>query len=164
MSNLSKQQEEFLSKLTPWAMRCSNETQIKAQEYRSLWRAYGVSSILFVVEVIDKSNWGSHPLAREEFKSRPANNLTLMKSNEFWDGRKVRFDGEDYKMFDSWEDFCNHYSDQMVFPRKYLEILMEKDYSRQIELFCHLTPEDEYAIVRYKQILSDLGIPFTLTR
>jgi hypothetical protein len=152
---LTKRQLDFIDRLTPWAWIIEQWSAEKAWEFRSLPKAPGYSSILFAVQVIDASNWGTHPLAQEEYKGRPANNITLMEVNEWWDGKKVSFQGKEYKLFSSWEDFCIHFSDTVVFDKKYQSIITEKDFLNQIKL---LTKDDSEYYNRLIELLKLLGI------
>ena len=153
MSKLTKKQQDFLSKVTAWGWFIENQTAVKAAEFKSM-QSYGLKTTAFILYVIVKSKWGEHPLAQESFKSKDANNLTLMRSNEWWTGRKAKFDGQEYKLFDSWEEFCIHFSDYIVFSGLYKDLLAETDALTQVKL---LTREDSSCYNEVIKLLTLLG-------
>lgn len=152
---LSEKERTFLEALIPWSWMVENQTAYKALVYRNFAGAYGLSSILFTCMVLRETNWGSHPLAQEQFKGKDSCNLLLQKPNEFWEGRVVKYDGEDYKLFDSYEDFCIAYTDHVVFSELYDYVILEKDYLKQLEI---LTRDDSRAYNEIIKILSLLGL------
>lgn len=156
---LTAKQSSFLDKVIPFAWHVESQSAAKAYEYRNLWKANGFSAVLFAVVVIDATDWGNHPLSREEYKGRTANNLTLLPANNWWDGKKISYEGTEYKLFSSWEDFCIHFSDLVVFDKKYKDLLMERSYLNQIKLYSDLTPEPSVCYARLIQLLKVLGIP-----
>ena len=156
---LTAKQSLFLDRLSPWALEVDYLSQLKAYEYRSL-RSYGFSAILFAAVVIEATDWGTHPLSREEYRGKLANNLTLLPSNSWWDGKKILYKDKEYKLFSSWEEFCIHFSDLVVFDKKYKDILLERSYLKQIKLYSLLTDEPKLMYTKLVNILDQLGIPY----
>lgn len=153
--NLTPKQQEFLSALTSLSWHVEDLTRRKAIEYKGMTEAVGFSSILFICEVIIASEWGNHPLAQETYKGKSSNNLLLIRPVALWDGPRARFEGEDYCMYLSWDEFAVEFSDHIVFSGIYNDLLKEKDFRKQIEMFCLTSDTSSDSI---EEVLNLLGI------
>ena len=152
---MDKKQREFTTRLTPWSWFIQGQTAIKAKEFRGMVDAVGLQSVSFILYVVYQSNWGEHPVSRETFQSKDANNLTLLPSNEWWNGRVGKYEGQEYKLFDSWEEFCVHFSDYIVFSNEFAPLLDNPDIYTQLKV---LTREDSRAYNEIIRLLPLLGI------
>lgn len=104
-----------------------------------------ISSSLILAELLEKSNFGEHPLAQEKDpgSNKPANNLTLMpfdrKNKSCWKGKHITYKGKDYKSFSDWDEFCLTFSDQISFHEygdKFLfENLLTMGYNSLIDYY-----------------------------
>lgn len=152
---LTDKESAFLDSVIPWSWYIQDQTAMKALVFKNFAGAYGLNSIVFLCMVLRASNWGNHPLSAEQFKGKDACNLLLLEKNQYWEGKTVKFDGKDYKLFNSYEHFCVDFADMVVFSGDYDLILLEKDYLKQIKL---LTSEDSRCYDEIIKILSLLGI------
>lgn len=152
---MDKKQREFTTRLTPWAWFIQGQTALKAREFRGIEEAVGLQSVAFILYVLYQSNWGEHPVSRETFKAKDANNLTLLPANEWWNGRAAKYEGVEYKLFDSWEEFCVHFSDYVVFSNDLAPLLSNPDIYTQLKV---LTREDSRAYNESIRLLPLLGI------
>ena len=151
---LTDKQKDFLSSVVALSWHVEDLTRRKAVEYKGMTEAVGFNSALFVCEVIAATEWGAHPLAQETYKGKPANNLLLIKPLALWDGPRARFEGEDYCMYFSWDEFAVEFSDFIVFSGQYNNLLQEKDFMKQIETYC-LTSGTSYDSI--EEVLYLLG-------
>lgn len=154
-AKLTEKENAFLESLVPWSWYLQEQTRVKALTYKNFAGAYGFNSVLFTAYVLSVTNWGSHPISQEKFKGKDACNLLLLPATELWEGRVVKFDGVDYKLFDSYEEFCIDYSDHLVFSGEYDLLLLEKDYLKQLDL---LTRDDSRCYTSIVKVLSMLGL------
>jgi hypothetical protein len=152
---LTHRQNEFLTSLLPLALHVEDLTRRKAIEYKGMTGAVGFNSILFICEVLIASDWGTHPLAQETYKGKPSNNLLLIRPVALWDGPRSRYEGEDYCMYLSWDEFAVEFSDHIVFSGIYNDLLKEKDFRKQIEMFCLTSDTSSDSI---EEVLNLLGI------
>jgi hypothetical protein len=153
----TEKQLAYLDSIIPWSWFIENQTQIKAIEFKGLVGAYGLSSVLFTCEALISTDWGSHPLAQEKYKGKEANNLTLMEATKYWDGRKIKFNGQEYKAFDNWEDFCIHYSDWIVFSGLYQDLLVTTSINEQMKMYALIKGREE-CYTEFIELLTLLGI------
>jgi len=150
---LDLEKSHFLDKIIPFGWLVQDLVIDKSREYKGIINPPGLHPLVFIPEVLYKTNWGEHPLAAATYKNKDANNLTLLTVNEFWEGPSIKYEGIEYKLFESYEEFCIHYTDLLVMS-DYDELLEEKDYLRQIEL---LTREDSKCYNGIINILPLLG-------
>lgn len=155
---LTQKQLEYLEILIPWAWDIETQSELKMTQLRGFKRAAGFSAILFACTVILKTNWGEHPLSKEKIKGKESNNLLLLPTTPWWEGRVTKYDGLDYKAFENWEEFCIHFSDLVVFSKKYDQLLVNSNYLSQIKLYCDLTDDNLVCYSDYIKLLKLLGI------
>ena len=72
-----------------------------------------VSSTLLLAEIVYKSEWGLHPVSRDDEKW--GNNLALLEVDKYWTHKTIC---EKYKAFSDWESFGTHWSDIIVMHKK----------------------------------------------
>lgn len=161
MIKLTKKQQDFLDRVIPLGWHTESLTRRKAVEYKGMTEAVGFSSILFVCEVVLATNWGAHPLAQETYKGKPSNNLLLIRPVALWDGPRAKHEGEDYCMYFSWEEFAIEFSDHIVFSGLYNDLLKEKDFRKQIDLFCLTSGTSSDSI---EEVLQLLGVECQKTK
>ena len=155
MKKLTESQCLFVDALLPLAIHVEDLTRRKAIEYKGMKEAVGLNPTVFLCEVALTSNWGTHPIAQESYKGKPSNNLLLIRPVGLWDGPRSRYQGEDYCMYLSWDEFAVEFSDYIVFSGLFNLLLNEKDYIKQIKEFC-LTSGTSYDSI--KEVLNLLGI------
>lgn len=153
---LTEAQIDFINGVVPWSKFVESQTKVKARQLRQL-NSSGLSPILFICEVMVKSNLGSHPLVRDKYRNKPANNLTLLLAPDNWDGKVVSFNNRNYKAFDNWEEFCIHYSDRIVFSKQHDSLLVESNYLKQAEIY-GLTKGSDICYDEIVKMMTLLGI------
>ena len=135
MKKLTESQKLFAGSLLPLAEHVQDLTRRKAIEYKGIMEAVGLNPTVFICEVVITSNWGTHPVSQETYKGKSANNLLLLQPVSLWDGPRARFEGQDYCMYLSWDEFAVEFSDYIVFSGLYTYLLKERDIAKQIRYF-----------------------------
>lgn len=133
VSSLTANQRDFLERLIPWSKFVQDQTAIKAQFFKRI-KSSGLLPSVFLSDVIIQSNWGIHPLAQPFYKHKAANNLSLMEATPDWSRRKIKFEGKEYKLFDTWETFSLYYSDHVVFSGQFANLLSTAVIENQTQL------------------------------
>ncbi len=112
--DLKPEELYFLRTIVPWTLYLNSQTRLKAKIIKRV-SFIGVYPSLVLADILIKSEFGKNPIAKEIFRGRQSNNLTLMPVDEVWSGDKTKFLGTFYKMFETWEDFFIHWSDLLIF-------------------------------------------------
>ncbi len=115
---LGRPQREFFFQAIALSHHLHNQLKCK------LGLFYGfdeeISSTILLAEILYKSEFGDHPLAQPFYPKKStkfANNLTLLEVDSSWEGKKLKWDGKEYKSFESFDDFCVHWTDLLTFRR-----------------------------------------------
>lgn len=137
-SELTLHQRRFLESLVLWSEFVFKQTMMKARLFKRQYTSTGLRPSIFIAAVIIATDWENHPISKEKFKTKQANNLLLLEYQHGWCGAKSKYDGRVYKLFDNWEAFCIHYSDLAALksPAPYLNENLTLE--EQLSLYCGL--------------------------
>jgi flagellum-specific peptidoglycan hydrolase FlgJ len=133
-TQVTKDKTDFIKKIVPWA-RLINEWTIYKADFALINSPRGIFTSLVLADIILMSEWGTHPVSRSEYQNGYSNNLSLLKSNEYWDGKKRTYNNIEYKAFKDWESYAIEASDYLTFSRQFDDLLREKSLNNQIELY-----------------------------
>lgn len=152
-STLTKDQKEFLERIIPWGVFLQEQTKIKASYFKGIDQSNGIYASIVLSFIIIESNWGTHPVSKDIYKSRPANNLCLLEADDYWEGRKLKLDDKLYRSFEDYEEFFIHYSDIIVFSKWYKDLIETKNFNEQILIFCMQTSQKPYYNEKIKAMI-----------
>lgn len=128
--------EEFFNKALDFAYYLVSEVNMKSSFFYQDMRE--VSSTLLLADILDKSQWGTHPLAQNRFpdpkKGKFCNNLLLLEIDKAWTSKTVTYRDVKYKTFEDWGSFATHLTDMLVFRQAFFdkysyETLLNLDYN-----------------------------------
>jgi len=157
-NSLTKHQKEFLEKLIPWARFIQEQTRIKANVFKKIKSPHGIFAGLVIADIIYYSNWGEHPLAQEKYRNKLSNNLALLEANDYWSGKSIKYENQDYKLFNDWENFSIHYSDLIVFSGWYSELLKCSRFDEQIFILSLIKPNPVYYNETVKKLIESFNL------
>lgn len=138
--SLNIDQRNFLAKLIPTIQLIQIWSMDKA-DFENIKTEVGVLPSIVLIDILLASNWGNHPISREEYNKKYSNNLTLMESNAYWFGKKHKYDDKEYKAYKDWGAFCVDYTDYIAFSGLFDKLLRTKDQEGQLVQLA-LTKED----------------------
>lgn len=145
---ISKEQAEFLDKLIPLAHLVQNYVFNKVPFTNLEYSPGGLYPSVTVAEILIQSNWGDHPVSKDDMlyntakgvSKRYSNNLTLLEVSEGWKGKSNPYEGKVYRAYKDWQTFAADFSDYIVFSGKFDSVLIEPNPYTQLDLFA-LTKE-----------------------
>lgn len=151
---LTEEQNNFILRLGPWVYFLNQQTRLKAKIIKGV-PFIGVYPSVAMAEILVRSQFGDHPASKEKFRGRQSNNLDLLEVDDSWAGDRTRHNGATYKMFENWQHFFIHWSDQIVFKKP--QVINANNYFNQIDAFAQGQP------IGYNEILLRTINEFNLT-
>lgn len=134
---MSPEKKEFLQKAINLSWYIAQEVADKTMFFHG--EEQMVSSTLILADILEKSDWGAHPLAQERYpdlkKGKTCNNLTLLETDKAWDAGIAVYEGKNFKNFQDWGAFATHLSDMISFRPTVLKVYFydpTKWYDREI--------------------------------
>lgn len=114
---LTPKHKDFLARVITFSWHLTQEIQNKYLFFNN--SAVKISSSLILGEILYRSEWGEHPLAKERFPNdktgKWSNNLVLLESDAVWTSKFIEYKGKKYKSFKDWGSFGTHFTDLICF-------------------------------------------------
>jgi hypothetical protein len=127
----------FLEKVVPWMRLCQEYTKGKAEFLGRYRTEAGILSSVLLADCLIVTREGEHPLSKEEYRGRYANNLFLLEAPEKWSGKVQKLEGKRYRSYKTYHDLVTDYSDLLVFSGLYDDVLT-CPLQEQLEKYCEV--------------------------
>lgn len=156
-SKLTEAQQSFLCRLAPAGQLIQDHTLIKSNFMRVPSPA-GILASVVIADILIVSQWGTHPVSKKRYLNKAANNLSLLKTSEFWLKHTVSYEKEEYRCYNDWGEYCRDVSDYYVYSGKYGGILGCRDQRQQIDKFSYTREEQAKHKDQMLILIRDLGL------
>ena len=146
---MTDEEKAFFKRLVPLSYIVSEWTMLKAQ-FLNLPSQRGVLPSIILSDILLMSDYGKHPISKDDCNNKYSHNLALLKVDARWKGKVNIFEEESYRAYKNWRYFGEDYSDYLTFSRKFDNLLISNNF---IDQAAHLSFDKPSSSCYHKEMI-----------